>query len=321
MIRDILFFIYPGFVLLDLTGPMEAFAMAGSQAPGSYRLRVVSVSGGNITSSAGLDVASEKATFESADTFIVVGDFSLAHTDPSPEVSHLIQSISGASRRTASVCMGAFLLAASGLLEGHLATTHWRYAARLQMRFPAIRVDGDRIFTNEGAIWTAAGMTSGIDMALAMIAEDLGKDIARLVARLMIVYYQRPGGQYQHSCLLEFDSDCDRMQEVLTFARDNISADLSVEQLADVAHLSVRQFARRFTAAYGITPARAIEQLRVEIARPQVENSFETLDVIARRTGFANADRMRAAFERIIDQTPQEIRRLARVGQRCIAKA
>jgi transcriptional regulator GlxA family with amidase domain len=211
--------------------------------------------------------------------------------------------------------MGAFLLAASGILDGRRATTHWLYAARMQERYPSVRVDGDRIYIHEEKVWTSAGMTSGIDMALAMIAQDIGKEAARAVARLMVVYFQRPGGQYQHSSLLEVDPGSDRIRAALTYAREHLQNSLSVEQLADVARLSVRQFSRRFTATIGMTPAKAIEHMRVDVARSQVEDGHESLEVISREVGFADPERMRASFVRILGQTPRSLRQAARAGR------
>jgi len=180
--RHVAFFVYPGFVLLDLSGPLEAFSAAASLMPGSYRTSVMSLDGGEIQSSTGLKVMTQVAETEAIDTFVVVGDFGLAHQTIAPETVNFIRAASGGARRTASVCMGAFLLAASGILDGRRATTHWRFAPKLQAMYPAIRVDGDHIFVREGEVWTSAGMTAGIDMTLALIEEDCGRDISRAVA-------------------------------------------------------------------------------------------------------------------------------------------
>jgi transcriptional regulator GlxA family with amidase domain len=313
MPRHIVFFVYPGFVLLDLSGPLEAFAAAEGMAPGSYRLTVVSTEGGAVTSSTGLAVMTEKATAHQAvDTLVAVGDFALPDRTIGRESTDFLRSASSTARRTASVCMGAFLLAASGLLDGRRATTHWRYAARLQAAYPDVRVDGDRIFLDDAGVWTSAGMTAGIDMALALIEEDLGASISRAVARMLVVYYRRPGGQYQHSSLLELGAESDRIQAALAFAREHISEALSVEQLADAAHLSVRQFSRAFVASTGMTPAKAVERLRVEIARPRVEEGRQSLGAIAQSVGFANPQRLCQSFARVLGRTPQELRRIAR---------
>jgi transcriptional regulator GlxA family with amidase domain len=312
MARHVVFFVYPGFVLLDLSGPLEAFTLAEAMAPGSYRFSVISLAGGEVESSTCLKVMTEPVNPDAVDTFVVVGDFALAHRAASPEEIDLIRSVSIRARRTASVCMGAFLLAASGILDGRRVTTHWRYAAKLQALYPAIRVDGDRIFLTDQGVWTSAGMTAGIDMTLALTEEDLGRDISNAIARNLVVYYRRPGGQLQHSSLLDLDPESDRIRHALVFAREHLSEPLSVERLAEIAHLSVRQFGRAFLAATGTTPARAIERLRVEAARHRVEEGRESLDTIARTAGFDDPDRMRQSFVRLFGQSPLALRRNAR---------
>jgi transcriptional regulator GlxA family with amidase domain len=226
--RHIAFFVYPGFVLLDLSGPLEAFSTAEETAPGSYRLTVMSLEGGEVDSSTRLKVMTEMAVADAIDTFVVVGDFGLPTGTVSPETVDFICTASAGARRTASVCMGAFLLAASGILNGRRATTHWRFAPKLQAMYPTIRVDGDRIFLNEAGVWTSAGMTAGIDMALALIEEDIGREISRAVARMLVVYYRRPGGQLQYSSLLDLDPGSDRIRRALSFAREHLSVSLSV---------------------------------------------------------------------------------------------
>ncbi|HEY4078261.1 MAG TPA: helix-turn-helix domain-containing protein [Rhizomicrobium sp.] len=310
--RHVAFFVYPGFVLLDLSGPLEAFSAAASLVPGSYRTTVMSLEGGEIQSSTGLTVMTQIAKVDGIDTFIVVGDFGLAHQAIAPQTADFIRAAAGGARRTASVCMGAFLLAASGILDGRRATTHWRFAPKLQAMYPAIRVDGDRIFLEEAGVWTSAGMTAGIDMTLDLLEKDGGRDISRAVARMMVVYYRRPGGQMQHSSLLEMDPGSDRIRRALSFARENLDVPLSVERLANEANLSVRQFSRAFMEATGMTPARAIERMRAEVARPRVEDGRETLEAIARDVGFADPERMRQSFTRVFGQAPRAIRRAAR---------
>jgi transcriptional regulator GlxA family with amidase domain len=312
--RHVAFFVYPGFLLLDLSGPLEAFATANDLAPGSYRFSFMSIEGGEVESSSGLCVSTEAGVAAAIDTFIVAGDPGLSDAAVSDDTVEFIRTAAIGARRTASVCMGAFMLAASGLLDGRRATTHWCWASRMKARYPAVRVDGDRIFVNDGGIWTSAGMTAGIDLALALIEEDLGRDIARTIARMMVVYYRRPGGQMQYSSLLDLDPASDRIRRALTFARENLTDPLSVEQLADEARLSVRQFSRAFRAATGLSPAKAVERLRAEAARPLVEDGRETLEAIAAAVGFADAERMRRAFVRTFGQSPQAMRRLAGNG-------
>jgi len=309
--RHVAFFIYPNFNLIDLSGPLDAFAAAADIVPESYRFTVMSLEGGEIESWSGAKVNSEVAVPAGIDTFVIVGDPKMAERNVPIETIAFIRAAAAEARRTASVCMGAFLLAASGLLDGRRATTHWRFAAKLQAMYPTIRVDGDRIFINERGVWTSAGMTAGIDMALALIEEDLGRETSRAVARMLVVYYRRPGGQMQHSSLLELDPGSDRIRSALIFAREHLSDSLSVERLAEVACLSVRQFSRAFVAGTGMTPAKAIERLRVEAARPRVEDGQETLDAIAHAVGFADAERMRQSFIRILGYAPRALRRAA----------
>lgn len=315
MARHIAFFVYPGFVLLDLSGPLEAFARAEEMAPGSYRLSVMSLDGGEVDSSARLRVMTEKAVTHAIDTFIVVGDFALPDRTVSPATIDFVRAASVGARRTASVCMGAFLLAASGILDGRRATTHWRFAPKLKALHPAVRVDGDRIFLNEAGVWTSAGMTAGIDMVLALIEEDLGREISRAVARMLVVYYRRPGGQLQYSSLLDLDPGSDRIRQALSFAREHLSEPLQVERLAEAAHLSVRQFSRAFVATTGMSPAKAIERLRVESARVLVEDTRQTLETIARAVGFADPERMRQSFIRVLGQPPSMLRQAMRANE------
>jgi transcriptional regulator GlxA family with amidase domain len=309
--RRVAFFIYPQFNLIDLSGPLEAFGIATSMAAGSYRVTVMSLAGGEVESSTGVRVMSQVAVADAIDTLVIVGDPGISDRKFLPETIDFIRTAAARARRTASVCMGAFLLAASGLLDGRHATTHWRFATRLQAMYPTVRVDGDRIYLNERGVWTSAGMTAGIDMTLALIEEDLGRDIARAVARMLVVYYRRPGGQLQYSSLLELEPDSDRIRRVLSFAHEHLSEPLSVERLAEVAHLSVRQFGRAFVAATSMSPAKAVERLRVESARCIVEDSQETLETIARRVGFADPERMRQSFIRVLGQPPRTLRRAA----------
>jgi transcriptional regulator GlxA family with amidase domain len=212
----------------------------------------------------------------------------------------------------AATCTGALVLAEAGLLDGRRATTHWNAARALQARFPKVKVEEDRIFIIDGPVWTSAGMTAGIDLALAMIEQDLGVDIARAVARKLVVYHRRAGGQRQYSALLELEPKSDRIQSALTYAKRNLATPLSVRQLAGAVHLSPRQFSRAFRAETGQSPAKAVETLRLEAARLMMEQSRHPIDIIARQTGFADRDRMRRAFLRIFGQPPQAIRRNAR---------
>jgi len=211
-----------------------------------------------------------------------------------------------------SVCSGTFILAAAGLLDGLRATTHWRAAALLQRQYPGIRIESDRIFVKQGSIWTSAGVTAGIDLALALIEEDLGPEAAKAAARDLVVYYRRPGGQSQFSALLDLEPTSERVQRALSYARVHIGKMKSVEQLAKAAGLSPRQFGRLFLAETGQTPAKAVEKLRAEAAKTRIEQSDEPIEAIARTVGFSDPERMRRAFVRTYGQPPQALRRIAR---------
>jgi len=188
------------------------------------------------------------------------------------------------------------------------------HARDLQTRFPKVKMEEDRIFLVDGNVWTSAGMTAGIDLALAMAEEDLGADVARSIAQQLIVYHRRAGGQSQHSALLELAPKSDRIQNAVAYAKRNLHAPLSVEQLADAAHLSPRQFSRAFRAETGQSPAKAIENLRLEAARQMMQQTRRPVDAVAQETGFADRRRMRQAFLRAFGQPPQTIRRNARAG-------
>ncbi|KAA0980375.1 GlxA family transcriptional regulator [Pseudomonas sp. ANT_H12B] len=312
MTRHVGFLVHPGFVLLDLSGPLEAFLIASQLSSCQYRLTVTSLDGGLVCSACGLTVVTEALRPRPFDTFIVIAPPEPPEGEWVAELLATIRDISQRSRRTASVCTGAFLLAASGLLDGRSATTHWFYAQQLQQRFPALCVDGDHMWTEDDGMWTSAGMSAGIDMSLAMIEQDLGKDIARSVARMLVVYCRRPGGQYQFSSLVDFDPGSDRIRTALSFAREHLRENLSVERLARISNLSVRQFGRAFASSTGVTPARAVERLRVEAARPLVEDGRQTFEEIARLNGFITAGRMHQSFMRVVGRTPLELRRCAR---------
>jgi transcriptional regulator GlxA family with amidase domain len=259
-----------------------------------------------------LAVATEAIRSEPYDTLLFTGGDVLTNpADLGFAINGTFSKSLRAARRIASVCTGAFLLAAAGVLNGRRATTHWKYVGQLQRTFPRIKVDGDRIFTKDGDIWTSAGVTAGVDLALAMIEEDLGTEVSKAVAQMLVVYHRRPGGQSQFSAMLDMEPASDRIRTVLTYIREHLTETLSTERLADVAHLSPRQFGRSFLAETGETPAKAVERLRAEVARVRVERGVEPIEVIARHVGFTDPERMRRAFVRIYGHPPQSLRRMA----------
>lgn len=312
MPRTIGLFLFADFQILDVCGPLTSFEVAERFAPGAYRLVLLSAGGGPVRSSAGVPletVAMGEAPL--LDTLIVSGgDGSRTAMHHAETTAWLRRSVM--LRRLCSVCSGAFLLAAAGLLDGRRATTHWRRAAQLARLFPKVEVEPDRIHIRDGHIWTSAGITAGIDLALALIAEDLGEDLARHVAQEMVVYYRRPGGQSQFSALVDLGGHETPFAPLLEWIRSHLDQRLTVEILAEKAGMSPRNFSRAFTREVGVSPARAVERLRLEVARERVESSPQPIEQIAAALGFHDPERMRRAFLRAFGQPPQAMRRLAR---------
>lgn len=314
--RDIAFLIFADCSMLDFTGPLSAFDAANRvSARTLYRITLHSEPGGLIRSSAGTMIQTERIGRATFDTVVVAGGGAPREGLVSEALRRYVLRAASRSRRIAGVCTGAFVLAAAGLLDGKRATTHWRMAAKLQQMHPQVKVDSDRIYCCDGKVWTSAGISAGIDLALALIEEDHGAELAKSVARELVVYHRRPGGQSQFSALQEMDGGSERIRRALSFARTHLHQEVTVDTLADVACLSRRQFDRSFVAETGQTPARAIEQMRAEAARLRIEQSQDSLESIARATGFGDAERMRRACLRLFGQPPQAMRRLARLDE------
>lgn len=308
------FVVFPGFELLDLSGPMCAFNLAVELHGVPYEVRIISAAGGLVRGASGVVIDSAAPALDrNPDTVIVVGAPRIDALVGDHGTAALVAKLAGPARRKASVCTGAFLLAAAGLLDGRRATTHWRYAAEFQRLFAATRVEADRIFIRDDDIWTSAGITAGIDLALAMIQEDCGIDVSKAIARDLVVYHRRSGGQSQFSTMLELEPPPGRIHDALDYARTHLHEKLSVERLAEAASISPRQFARQFAAETGETPAKAVERLRCEAALPLIERSTEPLDQIALQLGFGELERMRRSCIRIYGQPPQALRRKSRV--------
>jgi transcriptional regulator GlxA family with amidase domain len=306
--------IYPGINVMSLA-PTAVFELAnGVAADPFYAIEVLSESGGPVCTSIGVTIGSEAFRKADFDTLLFGSASAPTQTVPSAALLEFVREGAGASRRVVAPCTGAFILAEAGILDGHRATTHWFFARELKARFPKVKVEEDRIFITDGPIWTSAGMTAGIDLALAMVEMDLGREIARTVAKKMVVYHRRAGGQSQFSALLDLEPKSDRIQSALVYARGHLRTELSVERLAEVAHLSPRQFSRAFRTETGQSPAKAIENLRVETARLMMEEGQLPADVVARESGFGDRERMRRAFLRTLGQPPQVIRRNAHLN-------
>ncbi|MBW6422792.1 GlxA family transcriptional regulator [Rhizobium sp. XQZ8] len=304
------FVIFEDFQVLGFAA-ITVFEVANAVLGGNaYSITLLSENGGLVRSSAGFDVDTRAFGNSEFDTVIVGAGFEIR---PSTRglvdfVRHSVET----ARRLAAPCVGAFTLAEAGVLAGRRATTHWAYARDLQARYPTVKVEEDRIFIIDGPVWTSAGMTAGIDLALAMVEKDHGTEVARIAARKLVVHHRRAGGQSQFSSLLELEPKSDRIQKALIYANGHLKNELSVEELADVAGLSPRQFSRAFRSETGQSPAKAVENIRVEAARLLMEDGRHSMDVIADETGFADRERMRRAFVRTLGQPPQAIRRNSR---------
>ncbi len=303
-----------GFQIIGL-GTQAVFELANVVAREPFYALDSYALDGAVRASAGLTVQAQPLTARSqADTWLVTGVLSPLSRPVAPELNRLLEKLAPRSRRVAGLCTGAFLLADAGLLDGRRATTHWHWADALQQRHPRVQVEADRIYIADGPAWTSAGMTAEMDLALALVEKDLGADIARSVAHRLVMHQRRSGGQSQHSEMLRLAPKSDRIQQALEHARRNLAQPLSVEDLAQAASLSPRQFSRVFTAETGQSPAKAIEGLRLEAARLMIESSRHPLEVVARETGFRDRRHLREAFLRGFGMPPQSVRRDARAG-------
>jgi transcriptional regulator GlxA family with amidase domain len=313
---------FEGVQLLDVAGPVQTFASANEMAKETgdtpYRIQVLSRRGGVVSTSAGLPLLTQpigRAIDKSRiDTLIIAGGPGVHCALKDPSVIAWVRKQFAVARRIASVCTGAFLLAETGLLDGRRATTHWKSCVRLQQAHPEIRVDPDPIYVREDRIWTSAGVTAGIDLALALIEDDLGRKVAMQVARHLVVFLKRPGGQSQFSMALEAQAAAADGNAPNHFAplhgwiADHLTGDLRVERLAEQAGMSPRTFARTYTAKMGVTPARMVEKLRVEAVRRILEETDMPIKGIAAACGFGQEERLRRAFARQVGTTPAEYR-------------
>jgi transcriptional regulator GlxA family with amidase domain len=310
MTRRIAMVIFPGFQLLDAAGPIAAFEIAGRYRPGAYSLEILAAGAGAVASSSGVAMTAGPLDPGPYDTVLVAGG---EGTRDFAALAPVIAWLRAApARRIASICSGAYVLAEAGLLDGRRATTHWGRTAHFTQRYPKVRLEPDRIFVRDGDVWSSAGITAGIDLALALIEDDLGGDVARRTAQQLVVHQRRPGGQSQFSALLDTGGVNGRFSDLMDWARERLDQPLTVEQLAARAAMSPRNFARVFAAETGLTPAKAVERLRLDAARLRVEAGREPIEGIALAAGFGDPERMRRAFLRAFGQPPQALRRAAR---------
>ncbi len=304
--RDVLVVLFDEVQSLDVTGPVEVFA----HAPGAYKVRTASLGGGTVRTTSGLRITPDEdlARTRPHDLLLVPGGAGARGNNP--ELVAWLRGNAGRAARLASVCTGAFLLAEAGLLTGRWVTTHWEFCATLAARYPDINVDPEPIFVRDENVVTSAGVTAGIDLALALVEEDLGRDAALHIARMLVVFLRRPGNQAQFSAQLAAQvAQRAPLRDVQQWIAENPAADLSVETLASRASLSPRQFARAFAAEVGIPPGRYVDRVRLESARRRLEDTADGVEETARACGYGTPEAMRRAFVRLLGQSPAEYRR------------
>lgn len=308
MLRDVLLLLYPGAQPIDVSGPLQALTTANEECGDqAYRIRFAALTPGPVLLHGGLPVIASSLPRRMPDTLLVPGGPGVHDARGAPGLLPALRRLAEGARRTCSICTGAFLLAEAGLLDGRRAATHWRSCARLAAEFPAVEVTPDPIWVRDGSVWTSAGVTAGIDLALALIDEDLGPRVAAEVARRLVVYMRRPGGQAQYSAPLSLQVD-KTFAPLIAWAAENLHLPLSTEMLAERTTMAPRSFHRHFLATTGATPAKAIEQLRLDRARALMETPHTSVAEIARRTGFGSEERMRRAFVRSFGVGPSEWR-------------
>jgi transcriptional regulator GlxA family with amidase domain len=310
--RRVVFVAFPGLQSLDLLGPAEVFSMAARFDPPGYRIEVASTQTDPIATSSGVAMVPHVALEQCQgriDTLMAVGGAGVPEALDDERLVPWLRSAARRSRRVASVCNGAFLLAGAGLLEGRRATTHWAACGELARRYPGVTVDPDSIFVRDGDVYTSAGVTAGMDLALALVEEDLGRRVALEVARMLVLFVKRPGGQSQFSAQLSAQlAERRPLRDLQEWMADNLDEDLSVPALADRAHMSPRNFARAFRREVGVTPAAYVERLRVERARMELEGSEDPVEAVARRCGFGTVETLRRAFHRRLGVGPAQYR-------------
>jgi transcriptional regulator GlxA family with amidase domain len=310
--------VFPDFQLLDAAGPISVFEIAGRYASAASSIRspaikVLAVTPGPVRSTSGVEMLARGLRPSGAiSTLIVAGGEGVRAAAACDKTLALVRAMARRGVRVASVCSGAYILAEAGLLDGRRATTHWQRTRHFLAAYPKVKLEPDRIFVRDGNIWSSAGISAGIDLALAMVAEDFGDEIAQKTARQLVVYHRRSGGQSQFSSLLELKAPTGRFGPLLAWAREHLDAPLTVEDLAEQAGMSSRHFARAFIAETGTTPSKAVERLRIDVARQRVQLTGEAIERVAESTGFRDPERMRRAFIRAFGQPPQSLRRLAR---------
>ncbi|MCX4553788.1 GlxA family transcriptional regulator [Streptomyces sp. NBC_01387] len=313
--RSVLVVLFDDLQSLDVTGPVEVFSGAGQVRGEPYRIRTASVDGSAVRTSSGLTLVPDGSLADADDphTLLVPGGRGTRH--PDPRLTDWLREHAPRAERIVSVCTGALLLAAAGLLDGHRVTTHWSVCDHLSRSYPSVDVDPDPIFVRDGKLATSAGVTAGIDLALALVEEDHGRDTALTVARHLVVFLRRPGNQAQFSAQLAAQTArSEPLREVQQWISEHPGGDLSVESLAARARLSPRHFARAFHAETGTTPGRYVERVRLEQARRLLEDTAAGVTEISRACGYGTPEAMRRAFVRALATAPAEYRRRFRAA-------
>jgi len=314
MATNIVFIVYPGIKLLDLAGPLQVFSDANNeQGKPAYKTFIVSKNGGELHTDTTVCISSDslsKWKNRKIDTLLVVGGDGVYNTLEDSKFIKKVRTLALKSRRVAAICSGAFILAESGLLNGRRAVTHWESCNRLRDSYPEISVAEDSIYVTDGKYWTSAGVTAGIDMAIKMISNDLGKTTGLSIARSLVTYLVRPGGQSQfsESLSLQLSDSAGRFEDINSWIQSHLSHDLSIQKLADRACMSTRTFARLYKNETGISPAKAIESMRVEVGCRRLIKTNINISKVARRCGFVDDERMRRAFSRQVNTTPSDYR-------------
>jgi len=317
--RDVVLVVFPGIQGLDLIGPAEVFAAAAEEVKGpTYRLRVVGSCVGPLGTSSGVTVSVDEPIAEvdgPIDTLMLMGGNGTPAAVADRHLVAHIARLAADARRVTSVCSGAFLLAQAGLLDGRRATTHWRVCDRLAASYPMVQVDPEPIFVRDGQVWTSAGVTAGMDLALALVEDDHGRDVALAIARRLVLFLRRPANQSQFSASLRSQvAERDGIREAQRLVVEHPEGDCSVAVLARTAAMSERNFARCFTAEVGVTPARYVEQVRTETARRLLEDTDRGVEAVAATAGFGTAETMRRTFLRLLRTSPTEYRRRFRAA-------
>ncbi len=309
--KKIGFICFDNFQSLDLVGPMEVFAQAKHFNTPQYKLHILSENGGTVRASSGLEIQTQRLkSINPLDTLIVIGGDGVYTAIKSKRLIQYVTKQAAKARRVVSICSGTFMLAEAGLLNGKKATTHWKVCDKFRSHYPDIELEPDAIFVRDGNITTSAGVTAGMDLSLSLVEEDMNRDTAMSIARMLVIYYRRAGGQSQFSETLKTQTLADKkFADLCVFIQENLDSDLSVPALAERIAMSERNFSRCFTFEVGMSPGKYVEKVRLESAKEHLENTHKNLDEISLRCGFSSSEILRRLFKRRHGIAPSEYRK------------